>query len=75
MDRQTDQKSTAGGQDARDGRTDLRNYLRVLVDEHEGVGHVVVAEVDDRGAHPRAHAALCLVQNVLLLAMPHPVSG
>ena len=42
-----------------------RTYLRVLVDEHEGVGHVVVPQVDHRGTDPRPEPLLRLVQNLL----------
>ena len=34
------------------GEEEDLTYLRVLVDEHEGVGHVPIAQVDDREAHP-----------------------
>lgn len=40
--------------------------LRVLVNEHQRVGHVVVPQVDDRGADPRPDPLLRLVQNVLV---------
>jgi len=39
--------------------------LRVLVDEHERVGHVAVAQVDDAEAHPAPAAPLLhAAQNV-----------
>ena len=40
-------------------------HLGVLVDEHEGVGHIVVAQVDHRGAHPAAQALLAPVQDAV----------
>lgn len=49
-------------------------YLRVLVDEHEGVGHVVVPQVDDGRADPVAHAALRLVQHLLQIKGRHYIS-
>ena len=41
-------------------------HMGVLVDEHQRVGHVRVAQVDDGGADPRAaHAPLREQQHVL----------
>ena len=38
-------------------------YLGVLVDEEQGVGHVVVSQVDHRRSHPAANALLTPGQN------------
>jgi hypothetical protein len=39
------------------------NKLDSLVNKHQSVGDVVVAEVDDGGANPRSARALRVVQN------------
>jgi hypothetical protein len=31
------------------------SHLRVLVEEEEGIGHIVVAQVDDTAANPAAN--------------------
>ncbi len=40
-----------------------KSYLGVFVDEHESVGDIVVAQVDDRGADPVADALLAAPQD------------
>lgn len=40
-------------------------HLGVLVDKHEGVGHVVVTKVDHAASHPALHSALRVVQDLL----------
>lgn len=49
-------------------------HLGVLVDEHEGVRNVVVAEVNDAAPHPALHATLCVVKNLLLFCNDVPGS-
>lgn len=51
-----------------------RTHLRVLVDEHKGVGHVMVAKMDDAAPHPALHAALCVVQDLLQFVRASHVS-
>lgn len=40
-------------------------HLCVLIDEHEGVGDVVVTKVDHTTPNPALDAALCVVKNLL----------
>ena len=40
-------------------------HLGVLVYKHQGVRHVVVAEVYDRGPHPVANLPLTLIENAV----------
>lgn len=40
-------------------------YLGILVDEHECIGHVVIAQVDYAAPNPAVHLSLCMIQYLL----------
>lgn len=44
---------------------DESTHLSVLVDKHEGVGYVVVTQMNHTASHPALHATLGVVQDLL----------
>lgn len=40
-------------------------HLSVLIDEHEGVGYVVITQMDHAATHPALHATLGVIQDLL----------
>lgn len=41
----------------------LMHHLRVFIDEHEGIGDIVVSQMNNRGADPGGYTLLALVQD------------